>query len=274
MLIDICMNAAMRRTHMRAKEADSQARLVAEKEKAERALNNERAMLKTLVQTIPDLIWLKDPNGVYLSCNRAVERLYGATENEIIGKTDHDFVDAELADFFRENDRAAMSADGPIVNEEWITFADDGHRALLETVKTPMRDADGRLIGVLGIARDITVRNQAEKDLRDSQKRYHSLFENMQEGFAYCRMLFDERNQPEDFVYLNVNSAFTRLTGLDNVVGKNVTDVIPGIKELSPELFEIYGRVAITGRPERFVFDFKMGCSMGFLPSNNSFKAS
>jgi PAS domain S-box-containing protein len=70
-------------------------------------------------------------------------------------------------------------------------------------------------------------------------------------------MLYDEQGGPDDFVYLAVNEAFGRLTGLKNVVGKRATEVIPRIKELNPELFEIYGRVASTNKPERFEIDFK-----------------
>jgi PAS domain S-box-containing protein len=73
----------------------------------------------------------------------------------------------------------------------------------------------------------------------------------MLNGFAFCKMHFDQE-QPVDFVYLDVNSAFETLTGLKNVVGKKVSEVIPGIRESDPELFEIYGRVALTGIPERF----------------------
>jgi len=62
----------------------------------------------------------------------------------------------------------------------------------------------------------------------------------MLDGFAYCKMLFDDSGHPVDFVFLEVNSAFERLTGLKNVVGKKVTEVIPGTKESYPELFEIY----------------------------------
>jgi PAS domain S-box-containing protein len=120
------------------------------------ALEHERAHLRTLVSTIPDLIWLKNADGVYLACNPAFERFFGASEAAIVGKTDHDFVEKELADFFRQKDREAMVAGKPSINEEWITFADDGHRALLETTKVPMLASDGSLIGVLGIGHDIT----------------------------------------------------------------------------------------------------------------------
>ncbi|MDD4092123.1 MAG: diguanylate cyclase [Smithellaceae bacterium] len=93
--------------------------------------------------------------------------------------------------------------------------------------------------------------------LQESEMRYHSLFENMLEGFAYCKMIYDGDGHPVDFIYLDVNAAFERLTGLADVAGKKVTDAIPGVKESSPELFEIYGRVALTGNPEKFEIDFK-----------------
>ena len=91
---------------------------------------------------------------------------------------------------------------------------------------------------------------RADEALRFSEERYRSLFENMLEGYAYCEMIV-ENGEFRDFVYLDVNPAFEHLTGLAGVVGKRVTDVIPGIRESDPELFELYGRVAFSGRPER-----------------------
>jgi PAS domain S-box-containing protein len=143
---------------------------ITDRKQSEEALRKSQAHLRTLVDTLPDLVWLKDPNGAYLACNSRFERFFGAREAEIIGKTDYDFVDRKLADHFRERDEVAMAADKPCVNEEEITFAADGHKELLETIKTPMYDADGKIIGVLGIARDITERKRLEERILQAQK--------------------------------------------------------------------------------------------------------
>lgn len=121
---------------------------------------------EVLLDAIPDLIWLKDPNGVYLFCNRAFERLYGAKEKDIVGKTDYDFVEYQLADFFRTHDMIAMDAKESVRNEEELSFKEDGYNGLFETIKTPMYDQNGELLGVLGISRDITVRRENEEKIQ------------------------------------------------------------------------------------------------------------
>ncbi|MEI6207779.1 MAG: PAS domain S-box protein [Desulfuromonadales bacterium] len=150
-----------------------------------RLLAEKEARLRTMVQTIPDLVWLKDAAGVYLLCNTIFERFFGAREADITGKTDYDFVDRKLADFFRQHDLKAMAAGEPSSNEEWVTFADDGHDALLDTIKTPMYDVEGKLIGVLGIARDITSRKHTEDALRESEELFRLAFEQGAEGIVF-----------------------------------------------------------------------------------------
>ncbi|HEY4762983.1 MAG TPA: EAL domain-containing protein [Candidatus Sulfotelmatobacter sp.] len=104
---------------------------------------------------------------------------------------------------------------------------------------------------------EISGRSRVQDAMAESETRYRSLFENMLEGFAYCEMLFDDNGRPTDFVYLAVNSSFGSLTGLADVVGKRFTEVIPGGKDSQPELFERYGRVVLTGKPERFEIEVK-----------------
>lgn len=99
--------------------------------------------------------------------------------------------------------------------------------------------------------RSAVARGQASRSRQTSERLYPSLFENMIDGYAHCRMLFDEEGAPEDFAYLYVNPAFERLTGLADVVGKCVSELIPGIRQSNPELFEIYGRAALSGERSR-----------------------
>jgi diguanylate cyclase (GGDEF)-like protein/PAS domain S-box-containing protein len=131
---------------------------------------SQTTMLENIINTIPDLVWVKDLDGIYLTCNEAFERFFGATRKMIKGKTDFDFVDAELAGFFREHDQLAIDADTFVSNEEYLVFADGSHEGEFETIKTPMRDNRGTVIGVVGIARDITERKRRTEELRQKDE--------------------------------------------------------------------------------------------------------
>lgn len=140
-------------------------------------LHKERAFLDSLIDTIPELVWLKAPDGKYLACNTRFEEFFGAKEHEILGRTDHDFVDKTLADFFRKKDLEALAADSPRINQEWVTFASNQQKALLETTKTPMKSDTGELIGVLGVGHEITPLHEAQQALKTSEQRFRSYFE-------------------------------------------------------------------------------------------------
>nr|WP_326520722.1 bifunctional diguanylate cyclase/phosphodiesterase [Leptothoe spongobia] len=137
-----------------------------------RGLRRKIELYSTIIHTLPDLIWLKDPDGVYLACNQRFEDFFGASEQEIRDKTDNDFVNARLADLFHEHDAAVMLKGAPSISEEWTTFAKDGHRELLEISRLPMYDDNGKLIGILGIGHNVTARRASEEKLQKSEERF------------------------------------------------------------------------------------------------------
>ncbi len=141
-----------------------------ERQRTLNAFRDQKELLRTLLQAMPDVVWLKNPDGVYGMCNHNFERLYGATEAQIIGKTDNDFVTAEVAHFFRENDAKAIAAGKPCSHEEWLCLADGSHTGLYETTKTPVFNGDGTLLGVLGVAHDITQLRGTQMELRERIK--------------------------------------------------------------------------------------------------------
>jgi PAS domain S-box-containing protein len=138
-------------------------------------LENERLRLRTLIKTIPDLIWLKDPEGKYLLCNPIFESFIGIPETDILGKTDFDFGNHELAEISRQRDIKLMSLNNPVIYEEWGTRKSDGQQRLIETIKTPMFDTEGKLIGILGVGRDITQYYQSQESLREREEIYSTI---------------------------------------------------------------------------------------------------
>lgn len=130
------------------------------------------ARLQSLVDTIPDMVWVKGQDGRYLSCNSHFEALVGAMPKTVPGKTDADFFPPEQVAFFAANDQLAASSEERVCTESWVVRASDQRRMLLETIKSPVRDTDGSVLGVLGIARDITQRKQAEDQIRDLNRVY------------------------------------------------------------------------------------------------------
>ena len=166
---------------------------------------NEHNKLKAILENIPDLLWIKDANGVYITCNKRFEDLYGAKEKDIINKTDYDFVDKELADFFTNKDRLAMNSNKPLSNFEELTFANDGHKEYMQTIKSKVIDSNGNILGVLGIGRDLTELRDKEVKLTEQQEELQSIYNTTKDGLAIVDM---ETN------FVKVNKAYCEITGL------------------------------------------------------------
>ncbi len=149
-----------------------------------------------VIDASPDLIFIKDVRSVYWACNPSFEAFAGRSEMAQIGHSDFDFFDRHTAEFFRSRDKAVMDSGQAQRNEEWVTYP-DGRRALLDTLKSPIRDTNGKVIGLIGISRDITEDRQRDRS-------YRILIETSQDGFWRADM---------SGRLLEVNDAYVKSSG-------------------------------------------------------------
>ncbi len=226
---------------------------------AERLRESEE-QYRLLVATIPEVVWKTDAKGNVIFVSPQVETLLGYSAGEFrqqgdslwfnsVHVDDRERVGQAFESLMKEGEPYDIECRARKKNGEWFW----AHDRAVATM-----DSNGLRVAT-GLISDISLRKAAE----ESERRYRRLFENMLEGFAHCEMIFDDRGRPTDFVYLAVNSAFEQLTGLQNVVGRRFTEVIPEDETSRQDLFERYGRVVLTGIPERFEIEVK-GLGMWF----------
>jgi PAS domain S-box-containing protein len=225
---------------------------ITERKLNEEALRASQARYVSLFNAIADAVFvhatLEDgAPGKFLEVNEVACRQTGYSRDELLNMTPVQLDAPDSGVDLMPISKRLLA--GEHVAFEQVHLAKDGQRIPVE-IHAHLFMLNGSQT-VISLARDITERKKAEWVLWESEERYRSLFENMLEGYAHCKMLF-EQDTPQDFIYINVNRAFEKITGLKDVVGKKATEVIPGIRASNPELFEIYGRVALTGQPERF----------------------
>ena len=206
-------------------------------------------LLDVIAEKSPDAIYVKDVSGRYLMFNREAGRFVGKDSSQVVGLDDRAIFLPGEAEALMAADRQLMEG-GEIRTFEEVMTTPSGVTTFLST-KGPLYDDDQRLIGLFGIARDITERKRSELALRENEAQFRSLFQNMLGGFAYHQIIYDGA-RPVDYRYLAVNANFEKLTGLKDVVGKTISELLPDLKQSDPDLLDIYFRVAESGTPERF----------------------
>ena len=193
--------------------------------------------------------------GLILEANLAAASLLGAVRGAMVGQRLTGFIFPGDADIYYLRRKQLFDTGEPQACELRMVKK-DGTAFWAHLEATVAEDARGAPVCRV-VMSDNPEHQRAEEALRESEQRYRSLFENMLDGFAYCQMLYDDRGRPVDWVYLEVNAAFEHLTGMRDVVGKRISEILPGIRESSPEVLAIYGRVAASGQHESFEFEFK-----------------
>jgi diguanylate cyclase (GGDEF)-like protein/PAS domain S-box-containing protein len=207
-------------------------------------------LLESIADGSTDAIFAKDLQGRYLLFNHAAERFVGKAAAEVIGRDDTALFPPADAEAIMRADRQVIEADQVMTYED-IAETTQGHTIFLST-KGPLHDSEGRVIGLFGISRDITERKRIAAALHKQEETYRSLFDNMMNSVVHARLIFDA-GKPVDIEYLSTNPAFAEVTGITApVVGRRISEVIPGYCENNPESLETFGRVASTGVPTRW----------------------
>jgi PAS domain S-box-containing protein len=149
---------------------------ITERRQVEERLQHEQALLRRLLDAIPDLIFYKNKENVYAGCNRAFEVLTGLPEQELIGKRAAAIFPNAVKDRYDQEDYAVLHEQATIRTEQWVTYP-DGRTALLDTLLTPFLALSGESLGLLGISRDITERKAVEEELRAAKEAAESAYQ-------------------------------------------------------------------------------------------------
>jgi PAS domain S-box-containing protein len=209
-------------------------RNITEHKQAEEALDRERILLRTVIDNLPDAIYAKDAAGRKTLTNPAdLKNLRCQNQAEVIGKNDFDFFPKEIAEKFWDDDLKVI-AGRPVINREEYFFDAERRKRWLLTSKLPLPDQNGKIVGLIGIGRDITLQKQAEDALRQSEERLHDVLRSTR-----CILNFGEVEAPEgwrervldtprlfrwDFPVLNLEAA-QEVLPLDVPPGRQYLDV-------------------------------------------------
>ncbi len=212
---------------------------ITDRKQAERKLLESERQSRNILESITDAFVALNRDWRFTYLNPEAERLLGRTVDELLGKNIFEEYPGLGGSEFETTYRRAM--DGHDADALTAFYPD--HERWYEV--RPYSAADGISV----YFRDVTERLQAEQDLRESEERYRTLFQSMDEGFCVVEMIFDADSRPVDYRIVEMNPAFERHTGLEGVVGKTVMEFAPNLER---HWFETYGRVALTGEPVRF----------------------
>jgi PAS domain S-box-containing protein len=241
-------------------------------------LENERNLLRTLIDTLPDVIYIKDKESRFITANKKIlEVMKARSQKHLEGKTDFDFYPKEIAQLFYDDEQKIVKSGMAIINKEEVGFDAKGNQRVISTSKVPFHDADGLLLGIVGVGRDITELKEAQEQLKNQaedlkevnilleerqeeiQKQSESLSEQnsvLEKERNLLRILID--NMP-DFIYikdkesrfLTVNKRLMTVMhakSLDQVVGKTDFDTAP-TKEAATLYYNDEQKIIATGKP-------------------------
>ncbi|MEG4501435.1 PAS domain S-box protein [Microcoleus sp. F10-C6] len=212
---------------------------ITDRKQVEQALRQSEEQTRNILESITDAFLALDENWMFTYMNPSAETLLDRTPGDLIGKNlwaeYPELIDNELAQVYWSamRDRVAAS----------LTAFYPNHGRWYEVRTYPAPN------GITVYFKNVTEQIQTAATLRQSEERYRTLFESIDEGFCIIEVLFDENDTPIDYRFLEINPTFEQQTGLQQAVGKTARQLVP---DLEDHWIQIYGQVAITGEPARF----------------------
>ncbi len=225
---------------------------------AEQHLAQMEGRYRGLLEAAPDAMVVVNQGGEIVLLNIQAEKQFGYRRDELLGQKvtniiPEGFAERLIADGTRTAEDALAQQIGTGI--ELTGRRKDGSEFPIELMLSPLESADGIL--VTAAIRDISVRRYSEfsndlsesTDRRQTEEKYRTLCNSIDEGYCTIEMLFDQSNKPIDYRFLEINSSFKKQTGIQNALGKRMLEIAPLHEK---HWFEIYGKIASTGEPARF----------------------
>ena len=222
---------------------------ITERKQGEQALQAGEAQLHSFVRQAPASIAMFDRNMIYLAASQRWTSSFGGGRSDIVGLTAADVL-PDMPERWKAANRKGLAGEAQSCDEDlWLRA--DGSRVWLRWSMRPWLDAQGNIGGIMALAEDITQQMKVQEALRESEERFHGLFESMQEGFFLVEVIPDISGNPDDCRIVEVNSACEKINGFKraDVVGRPYRAAFPG-REVS--WHEALMHTALTGETASF----------------------
>jgi len=221
---------------------------ITRRKRVEEQLRESEERFRGIVNQAAAGIGETDLTGKFTLVNDRFSEITGYSRQELLGMRLHDITHPDDLPRNVELFQKCVAEGTPFAIEKRYVRK-DGSTVWVNNSVSVVRDADGKPRYALAVSVDITERKQAVEELRQSEERYRTLFESIDDGFCIVEMIFDDAGKPEDYRFLETNPAFEKATGLENVTGKTARQLVPNLEQW---WVETYGTVALTGEGVRF----------------------